>query len=43
MMAQMTVSGPGHLNDPKNEAKMKQDYLDFDAPFSIQYPDNPNK
>jgi hypothetical protein len=43
MMDQMTVAGADQLNDPKSEASMMQEYLDFDAPFSIQLPDRLKK
>ncbi len=43
MMAQMTVAGADQLNDPESESSMMQEYLDFDAPFSIQHPDRLKK
>jgi hypothetical protein len=42
-MAQMTVSGAGQLNDPKSKASMTQEYLDCDAPFTIQLPNRLKK
>jgi hypothetical protein len=43
MMAQMTVAGADQLNDPESESSMMQEYLDFDAPFSIQHPNRLKK